>query len=181
MSENDKKKVKSKISNFFQNIKGNKKSETIVVILLVIVAIFIYTSASSLFKSNESTTNLSTNEYVNQLEQRLSKVLSNVKGAGNVSVMITVEGGSEITIATSTEEKVNSTTGTTSNQSSTIKEEPIIIGNQPVVLIEKYPTIKGVIVVATGANNIQVRLELLKAVQAVLEVDANDVEVFIGN
>ena len=178
----DKKAEKTKISNFLEQLKKGKKTEWVIVVVLVIVSLIIYTSASSLFKSEDKQSQLTTNEYVKSLEIRLGEVLSDVKGAGKVSVMVTVESGSEIIIATSTEEKTNTSSGTSnSNQSSTIVEKPIIIGDEPVVLIEKLPKIKGVIVVAQGAGNIQVRLELLKAVQAVLEVDANNVEVFVGN
>ncbi len=178
----DKKTIKNKLTDMLEQLKKGKKSEWLVVIVLIIVALLIYTSASSLFNNEESEAKSSTNEYVASLEARLGEVLSNVKGAGKVSVMITVESGSEIVIATSTEEKTNTSSGTSnSNQSTTIVEKPIIIGDEPVVLIEKAPKIKGVIVVAQGASNIQVRLELLKAVQALLEVESSNVEVFVGN
>ncbi len=174
--------LKLRMTKFFEELKKGKKTEWLIVVGLIIVAIFIYTSASSLFKDDKEEVSLSTDEYVQSLEKRLSNVLSNVKGAGKVNVLVTVESGSEIVIATSTEEKTNSSSGTSnSNSSTTIVEKPTIVGNEPIVLVEKLPKIKGVIVVAQGANNVQVRLELLKAVQAVLEVNAQNVEVFVGN
>lgn len=179
---NDKKTMKFKWSSFLEQLKKGKKTEWLVVVVLVIVALLVYSSASGLFKKDQVENQLTTDNYVQSIEARLGKVLSNVKGAGKVNVMVTVESGSEIIIATSTEEKVTTSSGSSnSNQSSTVVEKPIIIGDEPVVLIEKLPKIKGVIVVAQGAGNVQVRLELLKAVQAVLEVDASNVEVFVGN
>jgi stage III sporulation protein AG len=40
------------------------------------------------------------------------------------------------------------------------------------------PDIKGVVVVAEGANNIKLRLELLRATTTALSIDENKVEIF---
>ena len=49
--------------------------------------------------------------------------------------------------------------------------------NEAVVLMERQPTVRGVIVVAQGAADISVRMKLQSAVQAVLGVEASRVEV----
>ena len=51
-------------------------------------------------------------------------------------------------------------------------------GSEPIVLYEKEPEIRGVIVVAEGAADVAVRLDLQRAVCAVLDVPISAVEVF---
>ena len=111
------------------------------------------------------------------MEDKLSKVLSNVSGAGKVSVMLTLESGSEIIVAKTKEERTNTSSNSTSV---TVVESPVIVGKEPLILMEILPKIKGVIVVAQGANDVAVRLELLRAVQALIDVDSNKIEIFVG-
>ena len=46
------------------------------------------------------------------------------------------------------------------------------------ILTEKKTQVKGVIVIAEGAADLTVRLNLFKAVQTVLQVNANKVDIF---
>ena len=178
----------------FKKLKSVKNIEVIIAVILgaVILLIFFSTFSSSTSGTDSVNNSYSTSasEYVLQLETKLSKILSNISGAGQVSVMIAVEGSSQLIIATSTEERNNSTSTTqsggviNSNTSVTIIETPILVStqgtNSPLVLQEIKPTVKGVIVVAQGADNIRVKLELLRAVVALLGVDSENIEIFTG-
>ena len=94
--------------------------------------------------------------YVSALENRLSKTLSEVDGAGKVSVIITVESGLETIIAT--EKTISETNG-----SKETVESPIIVNGKTVVLKELYPKISGVVIVAEGADNIAVMQKIQQA------------------
>ena len=122
-----------------------------------------------------------------ELEERLEQVLSCIRGAGRVDVMITYDTGPEIVPAMST--NVNSTGSETSegsrsssSQQSTESTEPATVsgsgGNEPIVLKEIEPVVRGVIVVAEGAADIEVRLDLQRAVRAVLDIPLSRIEVF---
>ena len=122
-----------------------------------------------------------------ELEERLEQVLSCIRGAGRVDVMITYDSGPEIVPAMST--NVNSTGSETSegsrsssSQQSTESTEPATVsgsgGNEPIVLKEIEPVVRGVIVVAEGAADIEVRLDLQRAVRAVLDIPLSRIEVF---
>lgn len=181
------KKDKLNIKSFVEKFKSIRKTEWLIILVMIVVALLLYFNSNSILglSTNDENKDLNsistTNQYIADLESRLSKVLSQVSGAGNVNVMISIESGSEIVVATSSENKINTSTGTSNTtQSSTTIEKPIIIGDEPLVLMEKLPKIKGVIVVAQGANNVQVRLEMLRAVQALLDVDSNNIEIFVG-
>ena len=138
--------------------------------------------SSNIFKKTSTTT--TTIDYSQQIESKLEKVLSNIEGAGDVSVMVTVESSPQLVIATSKEEKTTSNNSTNSNSNNiTVVETPVIVTkngvSSPLVLQEIQPKITGVIVVAQGANDAKVRLELLKAVQSVLNIEISCIEIFI--
>ena len=125
------------------------------------------------------------------VENRLKSVLSCIRGAGRVEVMITYASSGEIVTAMSTSRNSNTATSQDGSRASEelqeiLTEEPATVedgsGVSPIVLMEKQPVIRGVIVVAEGAADIAVRLDLERAVHAVLDVPVNNVEVFeLGN
>lgn len=187
------------LNNFFQNFQllkvfknKNSKAAVLVVILSIVLIMFLNISNSTKqADANSSTENfnsidyVSSSNYVKNLENKLVNVLSQIMGAGNVSVMITLESGPELKIANSVDERTNtSTSSSTTTTSVTVVENPIIITNngksQPLVLMEIMPVIKGVIVVAQGANNTKVKLELLQAVQALLNVSSGNIQIYAG-
>ena len=124
------------------------------------------------------------------LESRLEDILSTVRGAGRVRVLITYATAGERVTATvsTTDESVSETSGgataTRSEQSREMKQPATISvegGQSPIVLLEKEPEIRGVIVVAEGAADPTVRLSLQRAVQAVTGASLSCIEVFEMN
>ena len=121
------------------------------------------------------------------LEQRLSEVLSKIRGAGKVEVLITYETNGEIVTATvrQTDEDVRDQNGTGSSESSrSVREvvEPATVetadGHTPIILYEKEPQVRGVIVVAEGAADFSVREKLQAAVHAATGIPIERIEVF---
>ena len=108
--------------------------------------------------------------YVNDLENRLRNTLSQVDGAGKVSVVITVESGMETVLATET--VINETT----MGKETIKK-PIIVNGKTVVVKEMYPKIIGVLIVAEGAGNIGVMTRIQKATTSLLDIEITPISV----
>lgn len=124
------------------------------------------------------------------LESRLEDILSTVRGAGRVRVLITYSTAGERVAATvsTTDESVSETSGgttaTRSEQSREMKQPATIStegGQSPIILVEKEPEIRGVIVVAEGAADPAVRLSLQRAVQAVTGAALSCIEVFEMN
>ncbi|MBQ1893546.1 MAG: hypothetical protein II155_05515 [Clostridia bacterium] len=110
-----------------------------------------------------------------ELESRLEAILSQIKGAGRVRVMITFDRGSEIVPA---RESQRSTGENGSNESS----KPLTVsssgGQSPIVLAQIMPKVRGVIVVAEGAGDIGVRNELERAAMTALGTDLASINVF---
>lgn len=182
------------LSNLVAKLKKVKHIEVYAVVILavVIIAIWFFPTSKTAQTSVQPTATTSTEEYARSLENRLNNVLSSISGAGTVQCMITLNGEIERVLAYSNDEKNSSTQNTTSNgttnktETSTSNKEPIIIntgaGNEPLVLYEIMPDIKGIVVVASGASDVRVKLDILKAVQALLNVESSQIEIFVrGN
>ena len=102
-------------------------------------------------------------------------------------MLITYETGTEIVPAMSvnSDESIRDsiTNGENNTQRSvhTVTEPATIQGNgmqAPIILVEKEPTIRGVVIVAQGAADISVRLQLQRAVRAVTGISEDKIEVF---
>ncbi|ABR48651.1 Sporulation stage III, protein AG [Alkaliphilus metalliredigens QYMF] len=123
-----------------------------------------------------------------RIEGRLKAILENIRGAGTVEVMITFEIGPEIIPASNvvqsqdlTEEKDangGERTITSTNTNETIVTTNDSGGNNPLVLKEIKPQINGVIVVAQGAENAEVKRKLYDAVRTVLQVSGHKVQIY---
>lgn len=121
------------------------------------------------------------------LEQRLIEVLSKIRGAGRVDVLVTYETNGEIVTATvrQTDEDVkdaNGTGGSETSRSTREVTEPATVetenGHAPIVLYQKEPIVRGVIVVAEGASDFSVREKLQAAVHAATGIPIERIEVF---
>ena len=84
------------------------------------------------------------------MEDKLEQILSNVQGASNVKVMLTLD-----------------------------MEQAIVKDN--VIQTQRFPDVKGLIIVANGVDNTMVRMNILKAVQAVLDITSGRIEILSSN
>ncbi len=159
-----------------------------IVICFVVVALVIMNyvpksadKAVSASTSASSVDYTSSKQYVDNLESKLTSLLSSISGAGRTKVMVTIESGPEIKVANTVEEK---TTTTSSGSTVTVVTNPILIeqkGEQvPLVLMEVVPKVKGVIVVSEGASNAKVKMDMYTAIKALLDIPSGNIEIFTG-
>lgn len=185
-------KKKSKIIQDFKKLNIKKKTQYIAIIIILIVILTIYFSSVADKKQPEENNTQSqiNNTEISTIEEKLIQTLSQIEGVGNVDVMITYESGPEIVPAFSKDTQTNSTEDTSLDEtriSITESEHNDIVtiaqsnGTNALILKEKLPAIKGVIVIAQGAQSISVKISLLKAVQTVLNIPSQKVEVFVMN
>ena len=183
------------IFDFFKNSKLGKIKGIKIICLVIIFCVFILLFYKFSGTKIKTTSNINytteydftnSNQYTINLENKLVNVLSNIRGAGKVSVMVTLKTSPEIILANTTDEKINSSTSQSNSTSyTTTVTEPIIItsnGNKTALIIkEVLPEVKGVVVVATGASNTNVKLDIVQAVKALLDIDMNKIQVFAGS
>lgn len=169
----------NKLKEVWQKFKSIRHYQVYLAIVLCGIACIAYFSffkkSNADNSSNFSTeTTLTTDEYVEGLENKLCNVLSNISGVGQVDVVITLQSGFSYVYATDSETK---TTTSGSTETVVTKENVLLVSNEPVVVKEIFPEIKGVVVVAKGAENIGVKLNILNAVETALEVDSKDITI----
>ncbi len=175
-----------------KKLKSIKNIEIIIAVLIICVMLLIYFSSIGGGKSssNSSTINdikyTDAETYVKDLETRIGSTLSKIDGAGEVSVVITLSSSSEFIIAKDVEqtthsESVTENGVTTKTEEIVVIEKPLLIngssGDEPLILMEIMPKIAGVVVVAEGAKDVNVKLNLLKAIQALITVPSGNIEI----
>lgn len=171
---------------FIQKLKNIKHIELIIIALFVIVLAVVYMSSSGGSKnisSNIQSSNLE--DYGEYLETKLERVLKDIDGAGNLKVMVTFNGRITYEYAKEKEEVTTSSSVTGGTNSKTTTNEEILIISQngketPIIIKEIYPEISGVLIVCSGASNVAVRLNIISAVETLLGVDANNIQVLVG-
>ncbi len=166
MSEKQSFNLKALIEKF----KKNKFLQYLIIILLLIIAVFVFFGDLFQNENDENLTNDTVSAYVESLENRLTNALKKVDGAGNVTVVINVKSGMQTVLAT---EK----TVTESTSGKETVETPIIINGKTVVLKELYPEISGVLIVSEGADNIAVCTKIQQATMSLLDIKINQIEI----
>ena len=152
-----------------RKILDQKKYLMVLFAVVVVAGILIFDFGG---KSEKPPTNTQTMS-ARQMEQDLENILSQVKGAGKVSVMIVLRDSGQNQYQQ--DEKTVQKGGETNREEKTIL--PQGSGSEPLLVRTTLPSVNGVIVVAQGAHDSSVKEELKKAVQAALPVMAHRVEV----
>ncbi len=116
-------------------------------------------------------------------QAQLENILSQIEGAGEVRVMLSVENGGERVLATDSE-VVRTTSGGEETEEVNREESQATVvisqgsGTDGVVTLKYiYPEFTGAVVVAQGAGNATVRLDLTEAVAAVTGLEAAKIKV----
>ena len=141
------------------------------IVILVTVAVILYILSMGTENKKQEVKEPVIVNYTD--EKKLEKILSNVKGAGNVSVYISYENSGVNNIAydyrnsNTSNEVLVKTIGKSSNE-------------EPYVLSRTNPQISGILVTATGAQSDSMKALLKKYVKAATNVSLNKIEVAQG-
>lgn len=139
----------------------------------------------------ESETNIENTElntYIENLENKLKTVLSNVDGIGEVEVMITAKTSKEKVTLKDTPysrkdtKETDSTGGTRENveissEESSVMEKAEDGSESPYITKEVQPEIEGVVVIARGADQKKIETEINEAVVALFDVPSHKIKV----
>lgn len=114
--------------------------------------------------------------YEERTQSCLNEILAQIKGVGEVNVFVTLERGLSVVLAQSVTEE------TKNGGESRVSKNQVVLrldGNKeaPLIIEEYQPVIRGVLVVAAGAENPDIRYQIFKAVQAALHLPMYRIEV----
>lgn len=112
--------------------------------------------------------------YKSELEQELTDVISAMDGVGACEVMITLNETNENVYAQNSSEK-------TEENKSEYESEYVIHsgenGDDPVLIKQYFPQVKGVAVVCTGGDDIRVKENIVNSVTALFNISSNRISV----
>lgn len=170
---------------------GSKKKYLILAIGMVIIGLIITYLPTGQKKTQAQTAHVQTGEvkagssdYEATLEKRLASILVKMEGVGGVSVMITTASNDEKVLAQNITDNVQRTEEKTQGETSRLTEtdnhtHQVVMqsGNTPYVIKENKPEIKGVLILAEGADNSEVKNQLIEAVSKLLDIPVHKVSV----
>lgn len=173
-----------------KNIIKDKEKRVTNLILLVVLLVVILLAANYIFKDNSSksnninnSNNTSTNDNINNssndsyhnLESKISNVLSQVQGISDVSVVLSYSEDSKQNIVYDSKEQIKDGEKTT-EKTVAYNEQ----GNNKSAIIESValPKVEGAIVVAKGADSVDIRSKIATAVSTVANIPVYKVQVF---
>ena len=142
-----------------KKIKQNKHIGLIVVVIFVLILLLLLFSDfnfnTSKMEMLETSTYSTYYQYAETLENKLKNVLGKIKGVGNIEVMISLDNNS-----------INVSNSNTSSDEQSV---------------EILPNVSGVVIVSSGASDINVKLNLLTATQTLLDIAQNKIQIYVGN
>ena len=191
--------MKDKLKNMF---KGKKKIENLVVLIVIlivtVVAInYIWSDKKDTDGSSDkdsvkkSTEIVQVNSDISQddLEIKLENILKKISGVGNVKVMLTYSESSILKPIYNEDSSVSNTNetdssgGTRTVTETDSKKEVVYKDNndgskEPLTQSISSPKIEGAIVVAVGAEDVNVKASIVQAVEAATGLATHKIQVF---
>lgn len=137
-----------------RNIKHIEIYITIIFAIIIILIFFSSTGNKQTASNNKvtktDTTQTTITSYIDDMETKLEQILSNIQGASNVNVMLTLDMAD-------------------------------VAVKDNIIQTQTFPNVKGLVIVANGVDNTMVRLNILKAVQAVMDITSGRIEILSSN
>lgn len=173
------------MSKFLVNIRDKLKKIKHLDILVVcaflgilLLVYFVPTAKNSGGQTGNSIQKVAESDYVTSLCEKTEEMVRGLSGVESARVMIYFDTTETQEIAYTEEEK------TLKDGEHVVTKSPVLIEKNgeknPIVLKTTYPEPCAVVVVARGAENPQVKLEIMRLVQTLFKINANKIEIFAG-
>lgn len=172
-----------------KNITKDKEKRTQNLVLLVILLVILLISINLIFDKNsnnesnitkkaendENVSSVSNNIDQTDLEKKLENILSQISGISDVSVVLTYSQDTKQNVVYNTKEEIKD--GNSSKEASVAYNET---SGSKTAIVEsvELPKIEGAIVVAKGANSVEIRSKIASAISSVTNIAAYKVQVF---
>lgn len=165
----------------------NKKNAGKILFAVALVGIVLIYLSTVIDKDENNVRQVDTDaQYVEQLEERLSSVVSSITGEKDVQVLVSLESSEETVYADlvdQSNDKSNDYEGdstTKSQEKSDTKQSLILVedkdgAQQALVITTIAPTVRGVVVVSAHAENEEVKERIVAAVTTALNISSKKV------
>lgn len=173
-----------KIKDIVEGLKNKSTKKGKIFIIVVLICFVFVIAFSEIFsqdgkKKTENENSFNSQLYVENLENRLEKIISSIDGAGECKVMVTLDTGEENIYAKESKnqnEDRNELSKTSDEyeyvilKSSSSKEDGMLLK-----VVE--PNIRGVAIVCRGGDNYTVKENIISAVKSVLDIKTNQISI----
>ncbi len=169
-------KYKDELKKFFGQIMNTR---ALVIIFIVGIGLMLLPQEKDKGENVSSAKADCGTAYKTEMEKQLKTILSSVKGVGSTEVMITLENDGQTFFASDVKaehQKRDDTEQNTEEKTYLLKNDAGG-GESPIVVQQGKPNISGVLVIAEGAKNADIKNDIIRAVRAVLGVKAHRIEV----
>ena len=169
------KEIKGKVMDFFS---GQNKTRLIMILGIAGIILIMLSELIPDGNDKEEDVSISTDvvtedtyEYKRQIETELTKILGEIKGVGELEVMVTIEGTTEYVYAEELETDNDADGEKTSEQYQNKIVMNEVDGNKE-ALVKKIikPQISGVIIVCQGGGDLSLKERLIKAAATALDL-----------
>lgn len=173
--------------NYLETLKNitkdkNKKIEGLV-FLAIIAAVLLYSCNMILKKedkvvqtiSQNTSVEMKNNDVKSDIEEKLSNILSQIAGISDVSIALTYSNNGSSTPIYNTKETINQNQTTTEKNVAYNEESGDKVA---VIATSSLPTVEGAIVVAKGANTVEMKSKIANAVATCTGIPVHKVQVF---
>ncbi|MEW9669612.1 stage III sporulation protein AG [Ammoniphilus sp. 3BR4] len=141
----------------------------------------------AVFSSKVKSGDLSIADYEELYESQLKGILEEVIGVGEVSVMVNLDSSEEVVVEkdvnvrNSQTKEVDKEKATRDITDSSRDERVVLVkgeqGDQPIVIKTLKPRVRGVLVVAKGAESVKVKAFITDAIQKALHVEPHKISI----
>ncbi len=176
------------LSKIIERLKRDKKLLVICTIGIVGIVLLMLSEVMPSTEENNKKKDCETQiqdelNYAEDIEERLTQIISSIDGAGDTKVMVTLENGTEQVYAQNEKSASDNTSNTDELQSDfSFEKEYVLIeadssGENGLIIKLIQPKIRGVAVVCEGGGSDVIRQEISETVTAVLDISASRVYV----
>ena len=126
-------------------------------------------------------------DYAEELETRLSRLLSSMDGVGGTEVMITLKSSGETILQTDSQNasdvlsETDADGGTSRQESYQTEQSTVLTGSgssgEPYVIQTIMPQVEGIVVICEGGGDPAVKAEITEAVSALFDIPAHKIKV----
>lgn len=166
--------LKRGLAETFKKLKKDKKA-LFTVVIGIIGMLLVLLSELPLFSGEQKSDVDRSSCFNGSLEQDTEKLISKIKGAGKVSVMLTYDSTEETVWAKDSDEKSQE------NGESDISEKHIIVdaydGETGLAVKVIYPKVRGVAVVCSGGDDPTVKSEIKALLSALFDIGSNRISI----
>lgn len=174
------------ITKYISKIRSPKSLIIAGVIGLSLIYLSTAFSKNPATPENTDTTAITAQEYREQLEEDICKMVTNITGSKKATVVVTLESGVKYSYADVKEESVViNDQNDTKNSDTALKEGYITVktadgGEQALLITEQMPEVRGVAIVCEGGDNEIINQKIKSTVTAALNITSKRVYICGG-